>query len=204
VRHGRDPAPRARLAEAARASLEDAAALDREFRPLAWTIGVQDLGDGFAASLESALLASQDSQLRRDAAIAIGAAESVEGSKRALALAGSPDLRTTERFALLRGQFGSPATRDAAWDWFAGNFDRLIAGLPGYAKDAAFGMAESFCDPVRRPEIERTLTAKANAAGSGALEVQRALEGIDLCVAQRAALGASVATALRAEPAPPR
>jgi aminopeptidase N len=204
VRHGRDPAPRARLAEAARASLEDAAALDREFRPLAWTIGVQDLGDGFAASLESALLASQDSQLRRDAAIAIGAAESVEGSKRALALAGSPDLRTTERFALLRGQFGSPATRDAAWDWFAGNFDRLIAGLPGYAKDAAFGMAESFCDPVRRPEIERTLNAKANAAGSGALEVQRALEGIDLCVAQRAALGASVATALRAEPAPPR
>jgi len=42
------------------------------------------------------------------------------------------------------------------------------------------------------------LTAKAEEIGSGALEVQRTLEGIDLCVAQRKALGASVAAAMQA------
>lgn len=198
VRHGRDPELRARLAAAARASLTDPAALDREFRSLTWTVGVQDLGDAFAQSLEARLLASDDSQLRQDAANAIGAAEDAKGSARALRLVADPGIRTMEVFALLGGQFGSPATRDAAWDWFAGNLERVLQGLPGYAKDATFGMVEWFCDTKRRPEIEQTLTAKADEAGSGALEVRRALEGIDLCVAQNAALGASVAAAMRA------
>jgi alanyl aminopeptidase len=186
------------LADAARASLEDPAALDREFRSLAWIIGVQDLGDAFARSLETRLLASDDSQLRQDAANGIGAAEDAQGSARALGLVGHPGIRTMEVFALLGGQFGSPTTRDAAWDWFAVNLERVLQGLPGYAKDLTFGMVESFCDSKRRPEIEQQLTAKAIEFGSGALEVQRALEGIDLCIAQRNALGASVAGAMGA------
>ena len=197
VKHGRDPVLRARLAEAARASLTDPEALDREFRPLAWTIGVQDLGDAFAQSLEGRLLSSDDSQLRQDAAAGIGAGEDAQTSARAFGLLGSPGVRTMEVFALLGGQFSSPVTRDAAWDWFARNFDQVLESLPGYAKDATFGMVEWFCDPKPRPEIERKLTAKAKEIGSGALEVQRALEGIDLCVAQREVLGTSVAKALR-------
>ena len=198
VNHGRDPVLRAKLAEAARASLTDPAALDREFRALAWGIGVQELGEPFAQSLEALLLASTDSQLRQDAAASIGTAEDPGSSARALGLVGNPALRTMELFALLGGQFSSPVTRDAAWDWLAKNFDRVIDGMPGYAKDATFGVAEYFCDAKRRPEIERMLTAKAEEIGSGALEVQRTLEGIDLCVAQRKALGASVAAAMQA------
>lgn len=196
AKHGADPAPRAQLAEAARASLADPAALDREFRPLAWTVAVQDLGPAFTESLESKLLAADDSHLRQDAAQAIGAAEDPQGSARAVALVGNPALRTTELFAVLGGQFAAPTTRDAAWDWLARNFDRVLEGLPGYAKDVTFGMAEVFCDSRQRARIEQTLSAKAQAVGSGALEVQRALEGIDLCIAQRNALGASVVAAM--------
>jgi aminopeptidase N len=198
VMHGLDPVLRAKLADAARASLTDPAALDREFRALAWSIGVQDLGDPFAQSLEALLLASDDSQLRQDAATGIGAAEDPKSSARALALVGNPALRTMEMFPLLGGQLASPVTRDAAWDWLEGNFDRVLAGLPGYAKDGTFGMAEAFCDAKRRPAIEQKLTAKAKEIGSGELEVQRTLEGIDLCVAQRAALGPSVVAAMPA------
>jgi aminopeptidase N len=198
VMHGLDPVLRAKLADAARASLTDPAALDREFRALAWSIGVQDLGDPFAQSLEALLLASEDSQLRQDAATGIGAAEDPKSSARALGLVGNPALRTMEMFPLLGGQLDSPVTRDAAWNWLESNFDRVLAGLPGYAKDATFGMAEAYCDAKRRPAIEQKLTAKAKEIGSGALEVQRTLEGIDLCVAQRAALGPSVAAAMQA------
>ncbi len=198
VLHGRDPELRAKLAAAAVASLEDPAVLDREFRSMAWRVAVQDLGDPFARSLEAALLASNDSTFRQDAAGALGGAEDPQGSARALKLIENPGVRTVELLGLLYGQFESPATRDAAWTWLGEHFDRLLGSLPGFAKDATFGVVESFCDAKRRPEIERTLTAKSRAVGSGELEVQRALEGIDLCVAQRAALGPSVKAAMDA------
>jgi len=198
ARHGRDTDLRTKLAKAANASLADPAALDREFRALAWTVAVQDFGVAFTRSLESLLLASDDSLLRQDAASAIGAAEDPDSSALALALTGNPALRTTERFGVLGGQLDSPTSRDAAWDWLEANFDRVLEGLPGYAKDVTFSMAEVFCDANARGRIAQTLTAKAHEVGSGALEVQRTLEGIDLCVAQRNALQASVAAAMRA------
>jgi aminopeptidase N len=196
VQHGRDAALRAKLADAARRSLTEPAVLDPEFRSLTWSVGVQELGDPFAVSLESAMLASQDSQLREDAAAGIGAAEDDKSSARALALSQNDAVRTVERFWLLSGQFSSPATRDRAWDWLVTNYDHLLKRLPSIAKDASFGLAESFCDAKRRPEIDRTLMTKSKAIGSGELEVRRTIEGIDLCVAQRAALEPSVAAAM--------
>jgi alanyl aminopeptidase len=142
------------------------------------------------------MLASQDSQLREDAAAGIGAAEDDKSSARALALSQNEAVRTVELLWLLSGQFSSPVTRDRAWDWLVTNYDRLLKRLPSFAKDAAFGLVESFCDAKRRPEIERTLMTKSKAIGSGELEVRRTLEGIDLCVAQRAALEPSVAAAM--------
>jgi HEAT repeat protein len=196
VVHGQDPVLRGQLTNAARASLVDPAALDPEFRSMAWRVGVLELGDPFAHSLESTLLASGDSLLRRDAASALGAAEDPKASARALALAQNPAIRTMEMYGLLGGQFLSPVTRDAAWDWLMRNYDSVLNKLPGFAKGSSFGIAEVFCDASLRPEIERTLNSKSKEVGSGELEVQQALEGIDLCVAQRAALGPSVAAAM--------
>jgi len=194
---GRDPVLRGKVTEAARASLRDPAALDPEFRSMAWIVAVQDLGDPFAQLLESTLLASEDSLLRRDAAWALGMAEEPKSSARALALSLHPGIRTTELYGLLGGQFVSPVTRAAAWAWLRENLDNVMNKLPGFEKGQLFGVAESFCDASQRPELDRTLTAKSKEIGSGELEVQRALEGLDLCVAQRTALGPSVAAAMR-------
>jgi aminopeptidase N len=189
---GRDPVLRGKVTEAARASLTDPAALDPEFRSMAWLVAVQESGDRFASLLESTLLASDDSLLRRDAAWALGMAEDPRSSARALSLSLHPGIRTTELYGLLGGQFMSPVTRAAAWAWLRENLDNVMNKLPGFEKGRMFGVAESFCDASLRPELDRTLTAKAKEVGSGELEVQRALEELDLCVAQRAALGPSV------------
>jgi ERAP1-like C-terminal domain len=193
---GRDPVLRSELTEAARASLKNPAALDPEYRSMAWSVAVQELGDPFARSLESALLASEDSLLRRDAAWALGTAEEPKASARALALSLNPAVRTTELYGLIAGQFISPVTRDAAWSWLRGDLDKVLNRIPGFEKGGLFGLAEAFCDASLRPELDRTLTAKSNEIGSGELEVRRAMEGLDLCIAQRAALGPSVAAAM--------
>jgi aminopeptidase N len=195
---GRDPVLRARLAGAARASLEDPAALDPEFRGMAWGVGVQELGDSFGQALASRLLASDDSLLRQDAAWALGTAEDPRGVARARALALDPATRSTELWRFLFSQFVSPVTRDSAWLWLDGNFDRVLQKLPAFEKPYSFQFAGSFCDKPHREAIERTLNAKSKAIGSGELEVQQVLEGVDLCVAQRAALAASVAAAMEA------
>ena len=193
---GRDPVLRSELTEAARASFKNPAALDPEFRSMAWSVAVQDLGDPFAQLLEAALLASDDSLLRQDAAWALGTAEDPKASARALTLSLNPAVRTTELYGLIVGQFISPVTRDAAWSWLRENLDKVLNRMPGFEKGGLFGLAETFCDASLRPELDRTLTAKSKEIGSGELEVRRAMEGLDLCIAQRAALGPSVATAM--------
>jgi aminopeptidase N len=194
--HGSDPALRARLAAAARASLDDPAALDPEFRALAWTVGVQDLGASFAGSLEKAMLGSQDSLFRQHAASALGAADDPATSARALALVLDERVRTNELFGLLSGPFEGPATRAAAWAWFDTNTDAVLRRLPAFAQGYALGVVEPFCDSPHRAEITRSLEPRAQALAGGSLNFQRALEDIDLCVARREALGRSVAAAL--------
>jgi HEAT repeat protein len=163
---------------------------------MAWSVAVQELGDPFAQLLESALLDSDDSLLRRDAAWALGTAEDPKAATRALTLSLNPAVRTTELYGLVVEQFISPVTRDAAWVWLRENFDHVLDKLPGFEKGGLFGLAETFCDAGLRSEIARTLTAKAKEIGSGELEVQRAMEGLDLCVAQRRVLGPSVTAAM--------
>jgi alanyl aminopeptidase len=164
---------------------------------MAWTVAVQDLGDPFAQLLEAALLASDDSLLRRDAAWALGSAEDPKASARALTLSLHPAVRTSELYGLIAGQFISPVTRDAAWSWLRDNLDSALNKIPGFEKGGLFGLAETFCDASLRPELDRILTAKSREIGSGNLEVRRAMEGLDLCIAQRAALGPSVAAAMQ-------
>jgi alanyl aminopeptidase len=195
---GRDTGLRKQLADTARKSLADPAAVDPEFRSLAWAVGVQELGDSFARQLESALLASQDALLRSDAAWAIGSAETPQGSSRALALAARPDVRQAELGRLLYPQFGSPLTRDAAWTWLQDNFDHVLAKAPGIFKARYFQLLEPFCDAPNREQIASRLQDEVRKLGAGELEMQRTLEGIDLCIAQRAALGPSVSAALEA------
>jgi hypothetical protein len=53
-----------------------------------------------------------------------------------------------------------------------------------------------FCDAAHRASVEQFLTPKMRELGEGELELARALEKIDLCVALKNAHKADIATAL--------
>jgi hypothetical protein len=199
ISEGRDADLRHNLPDTARASLDDPAAIDPEFRPLVWSVGVQELGESFGQALESKMLASDDGLLRADAAWALGNAEDPQGSRRALALVLRPDVRPGEVSRILYPQFDSPLTRDSTWVWFKANTDRVLDKVASIFQARYFELLDFYCDAPHRNDIAQALKTQVRKMGSGELEMQRTLEGIDLCIAQRTALGPSVEAALRAQ-----
>ena len=99
-------------------------------------------------------------------------------------------------YGLLSGPFEGPATRAAAWAWFDANIDAVMQRLPAFAQGYALGLVEPFCDAAQRARIAAVLEPRAQKLAGGSLQLQRALEDIDLCVARREAFGPSVAAAL--------
>ena len=102
---GRDAEVRRVLTAAAQRSLTDPAALDPGLRSTAWSVGVQELGKGFAAELESVVFTSPDAHVRQDAARALGRAEDppLADAARALTLDKRADINTV---ATVTGRFG--------------------------------------------------------------------------------------------------
>jgi aminopeptidase N len=187
-----------RLADAARRSLDDPTALDPEFRDIAWIVGVRQFGAGFAAAMSERVLNSPDPQVRAAAAAALGQAVDPEVSTAALALSLDSRIGINEMLTLAFRQLGQAETRDRAWPWLTRNFDAFHQKLPGFAQDVTYALPSSFCDAGHRREIAQFMEPAAAAARTGTLRVARTLERIDLCVAQRAALGPQVMEALGA------
>jgi len=192
----REVSIRSLLAEAAKSSLDDPAALDGEFRDIAWSVGAQDLGPAFFEAMRERLLSGEDASSRTDAATAIGAVETAESASAALALAIDPQVRVGEMFRIVWQQVNAAATRDAAWPWLAEHFDSLTNKLPGFAQSVLFELPSSYCDAAHRREIESLMTPAVVRTGKGSLELARTLETIDLCMAQKAVLGPRILATL--------
>jgi len=191
----RDPDVRATLLQAARASLREPAALDTALRAIAWGVAAQE-DPAFADALIALMTPTQDGLVRQHAAGALGLSELPGIAAKVRTLAIDPGTRTVETFSMLGGQFDSPITRDAAWDWLHGNFDAVVHRLPGFAQPVTFEFPATFCDKQRRQDLEAFLGPKSKALGMGALELARSLERIDLCVAEKEGHAADVRAAL--------
>jgi aminopeptidase N len=183
------------LADAARASLTNPAALDTGIRDVAWSIAARE-DAGFAGALMQRMSGMQDSLMREHAAAALGSVEQPEIAAKVRALAIDTNTHTTEGFIILGGQFASPVVRPEAWRWLHDNFELVVHRLPGFAQPVTFQYPETFCDSATRRQLEEFLTPKSREMGMGALELARSLEHIDLCVAQKSAHAADIRAAL--------
>jgi aminopeptidase N len=189
------------LLKAAERSLEEPGALDPEFRVIAWTVGVRGLGPGFVAAMKDRVVNSPDSSIRLAAASALGAADRPSLSADVLALTTRPGVGVNEMASIAFGQVGYPASRDTAWTWLQDNFERFSNKLPGFAQEFAYALPASFCDSGHRETAAKFMEQAAARSPVSPLRIAQTLESIDLCVAQRAALGQQVSDALRlAEP----
>ncbi len=194
----RDPEVRHELARAARASLDQPEALDTGIRDRAWTVAVQEDGKPFADELMRRLLETEDGLWREDAAEAIGAAEDPGVAARARAFTLDERARLSEVLSISYAQFESPVTRNDTWTWYLANLEALMHRLPGFARPATFEPAGYFCDSAHRTAVEQFLTPKVRELGAGQLELARALEKIDLCVALKKAHSRDIAATLAA------
>jgi len=193
---GRHAPTLALLADAARRSLEDPGVLDPEYRAIAWTAGVRTLGRPFAREMEARVAASPDPAVRSAAAAALGASLDPALSAEVIQAALQPGVRTNEMSTVVFGQLDQPETREAAWSWLRPNFDRMRDRLPGFAEQRVYDTPSSFCDAGLRASAARFLEQALAARKVSALRSARTLESIDLCIAQKAALGAQVSEAL--------
>ena len=181
----REPMLRARLAEAAVRSMTDPQALDSGLRDRAWSVAAQEQAPGVVDFLATTLVGS-DALARGQAAVALGLATDPRVAERARQLAIDPRVPSSEAMGLVGTQLGAPDTRAEAWGWMQQNFDALGARLPGFVKPFIFQMLQSFCDPQSREQVKAFGEGKARQIGTGELEVARAVEAIDLCVALKA------------------
>jgi alanyl aminopeptidase len=134
---------------------------------------------------------------REHAVAALGAAEDPQVAGMARAFTLDERARLPEVFSIAYSQFDSPLTRNDAWDWYQQNVDTLLHRLPGFARSSTFAPMGYFCDSAHRASVERLLTPKMRELGEGELELARALEQIDLCVALRNAHSADIAATLK-------
>jgi aminopeptidase N len=184
------------LLKAAERSLEDPTALDPEFRKVAWTVGVRGLGAEFAAAMTDRVVTSQDSSVRVAAANALGAADQPAVSAAALELTTRPGVGVIEMAGIAFGQMGNPASRDAAWAWLQDHFEQFSNKLPGFAQEFAYALPARFCDSGHREAVAKFMEQAAAKSPVSPLSIAQTLERIDLCVAQKAALGQQVSDTL--------
>jgi aminopeptidase N len=193
---GRDPEVRHELARAARSSLDQPETLDTGIRDRAWTVAVQEDGKPFADELLRRLPESDDPLWRQHAVTALGAAEDPQVAARVRALVVDERARLDDVLSITYSQFDSPLTRNDTWTWYQQNADALLRQLPSYASAMTFGALGSFCEPAQRAGVEEFVTPRMRKLGEGELELARALEQIDLCVALKSAHKADITTAL--------
>jgi aminopeptidase N len=182
----RRPALRQQLSEASVKSLSDPSALDVGLRDRAWAVAVQDRAPGVFDALVKAV-AADDALARQHASFALGLDDDPATAAQTRELSLDTGVPASDALTLMFLQLGAPETRAPSWDWLQKNFDRFSGRMPGFIHPFIFQMLEPFCDSRSRDEVRAFGATKVRQLGTGELEFQRAVESIDICIAQKAA-----------------
>jgi aminopeptidase N len=191
VADGRSPAESARLAQAARKSLDgDAGALDPGLRVTALRAALR-ADPALADRLFEALATSDDPLFRRQAASALGS----EAPTSLLDRTTDKRLQNLEVTGMIAAQFANPDTRNAAMSWLESNLDTLKPRLGGLL-GGFVGITASFCSEADAQRVEKLFRPQMTELGIGELDLARPLATIRQCAALKDKRGADVSAAL--------
>jgi cytosol alanyl aminopeptidase len=154
---------------------------------------------GDAALFERMASALKQTGDRRDRRLLYQALASFRGPalvERALALARDPDLDLRESFTLLRAGIDEPATRDLAFRALRADYDAIAARLPEESAVGLVYIGTGQCDAAAREEVRAFFEPRTSRLPGGPRAFAQAMESMDLCIAQRAALGPRIAAFL--------
>jgi alanyl aminopeptidase len=161
--------------------------------------GNRDLFD----RMHEAAVKEKDRQRRQRLIVALGAFRDPEIAQAGLQLLLSKEFDPREGFfALLFGGLGNPETRELPFQFVKQNIDKLLELLPrevgeDYAANFPFAGA-AFCDVSHRAGVEAFFQDRVKNYSGGPRNLAQVLEGIDLCIAERKALGPELAAFLNA------
>jgi alanyl aminopeptidase len=194
----RDPEVRREAAARGRAYAAPGgeAAVGVDLAATALAVAVQEGDAALFDAVLASLSAEQRPVQRKILLTALGSALRPElaARARALVLDAGANLRGRELLLPLHTQLGQPETRDAAWEWFKGHVDEIIAKLPEQWRGTIVWTPTAFCDRRHRAELEQLITPRLGALPGGARELGGALEEMSLCIARRDAQEPSAVT----------
>ena len=193
---GEDEALRDKLAAAAAASLAgDADALDPAYQAQAFSAYVQQGGQPASQRLFEAVLASTDSRFRQAGVQALGGIDRADLAPYVFGLTDNPKLNSLEKIYTLFPLLGSPATRQATFDYAVANFDTVADWFSGFGNQM-FGLGGGFCSAGEAEAVQAALTPFIASQGSGQLDLDRSLAVVRECAALREAVGDQITRGL--------
>ena len=193
----RDPEVRAQLAAAGTAYLAgDDAAVETGFRTTALRVAVQERGVPLMKTVFAKLQTSSDPLFRGQATAALSAAETKEQIDAATAMAMTAGLSPQDKLRILAPLTFSAASRDAGVAFIEANFNKVLEGLPSFARPRVISIYNGFCSAPARAHADAFVTSQLKALGGGELELGQAKERITLCAALREARGTDITAAL--------
>ncbi|MFY9550212.1 MAG: ERAP1-like C-terminal domain-containing protein, partial [Thermoanaerobaculia bacterium] len=115
----------------------------------------------------------------------------------ALALFLTPGADAREADSMFAAAIPEEAGSVAGWKFLQANYDAVIAKLPRESIGAVPYFGVGFCDAGRRKEVEEFFRTRVEKLPGGPRVLAQVLEGIDLCIAARAAQEPSVRAFLK-------
>ncbi|MBZ5723933.1 MAG: M1 family metallopeptidase [Acidobacteriia bacterium] len=112
----------------------------------------------------------------------------------------SKDVALSEAFPLLFAGASEPATRTMPFEFVKAHFDQIMSGHPSiFGNDLGSflpGVGGAFCDAKSRGELQAFFAPRVDKYTGAPRALAQAIEGIDLCIAIKAAQEPSVAAFL--------
>ena len=183
ARWGRDPQLLAEARELAKAWLADPSAIhpDNLYGVLssAASSGDRALFD----ELMSRVRTETQPQKRQRLLAALGGFRDPQLVREALRLVLDGTFELRDGMGLLYGSLRGRETRATAYSFMKENFDTLIQRLGAAEGAQLFMMPAFFCDKASRDDAQAFLAPRAGRVDGAPLELTRALERADLCIA---------------------
>ncbi|HEX7047640.1 MAG TPA: M1 family metallopeptidase [Gammaproteobacteria bacterium] len=162
-------------------------AVSPDYMSLALNVAVEESGAEFFEHLVTLFKTSENPLIRRTILGALGGATEPALTARIQELLLDPELKRNEVPRLLYSYAGEPENRVEAWNWLREHYDEVTALMaPDHASSLPF-IAGGFCSTERAAEVQDFFADRVKELPGGPRNLAKAIEGIELCAAQKAA-----------------
>ncbi|XXF77819.1 M1 family metallopeptidase [Myxococcaceae bacterium GXIMD 01537] len=182
--------------------LSDARLLPNEAVDTVLSIAASAGDAALHARMLEGLRKQTDRRVRRQLIFGLASFRDPALARQSLQLLLDPAMDAREVVMLLYISSGSFYVRDVAYAFVKENYDALLARLPEDFHASLSWVGGGYCDAERRADVAAFFAERSAKLPGGERMLAQALESVDLCIALKAAQGASIEAFLSRPPRP--